>query len=221
VGKRAMAELPQDEAAGVKPNILGLAFPRRHAYQRMDSNEYGGEFDLSEFNSSQHQPAHSDSVAHQSPSSSMDAVRPISPAEVPSQPETNTSDRAASPGISIGHEYAVSPAFLTSVSPALPQTDGMADIPGTAPAKRKASKKSRFTEMLRRSLSSSWDSAGPGSSPGFEPARGAPAQDTSYPPGSAEISRSPHYLDPIAEHDQVPNRDDADNFSLKYSTDSS
>lgn len=89
-----------------------------------------------------------------------------------------------------------------------------------APAVRRPSRKSRFTELLRRSLSSSVssrDGGGTRSLSGFEPTRDAPTQqDTSYNPTRSQTSS--HYLDPINENEPQGNREDADNFSLKYST---
>ncbi|KAK6064716.1 hypothetical protein SCUP515_11598 [Seiridium cupressi] len=209
-----MAEHLQDETTGGSSNILGLSFPGRHAYQRMDSNDDGGrDFDLTEFNSSHRQTPETSTATHLSPN--MDDGRAVSPSTVHSQPEANASDRPVSPVTIVGQEHEPAQAPEISVSPTLAPNEAIRNLAAAAPASRKASKKSRFTEMLRRSLSSSWDKPMAASSV-YEPSRDGPAQDSSYPLGSPGTPQDPNYLHPITEYDNAENRDDADNFSLKY-----
>lgn len=192
-----MADNPHAEPAGVTPsNFLTTAFSRRHAsYQRM-TDEGAGDIGLVDFNSaSRHH--------HQQSARSSTYLSP-----------TMDTERAVSP---IRH----SSSSYHDARPVSPETyhendQELMDSPEarTASPPRKTSKKSKFTEMLRRSLSTSWDSRDRSATPRYEPTR-----DTV---GEFGMARDPNTLHPITEYDgeqgeRDRNRDDTDNFSLKYS----
>ncbi|KAH6655455.1 hypothetical protein BKA67DRAFT_690250 [Truncatella angustata] len=204
-----MAEHLQDEAPTGAPNILGLSFPSRHAYQRMKSCDDGGELSLTDFNSSPHPTEINGGATHRS--TEMDADRAVSPTTVGSQQDVSVDDRAVSP-VTIaeqGEEPPRTPGIL--VSPALPQEQSPEIVSAPVPAIRKASRKSRFTEILRRSFSSSWDK-----STAFEATRDVPGSGVSYPLGSPGTPQDLTHLHPITEYSNEETRDDADRSSLKY-----
>lgn len=205
-----MAGYQHDEANGAPPNILGSVFPGRYVYQRMDAAVEGqaADVDMTELNSSHHDTTKSGTIVN--PSVAMD---PISPATAPnSRSGTSYGAEDVSP---------ITPAGQSEVAQSPGGFDlGTNNAPSAAPAVRRPSRKSRFTELLRRSLSSSVSSndgrgSGSRSLSGFETTREMTQQDTSYNPARSQSSA--HQLDPINENETPGNRDDADNFSLKYS----
>lgn len=209
-----MAEHQQETATGGTSSLLGLSFARRHAYQRTDSEDDGSDINLSNLDSAHNKMATSATATHLSPN--MGADMPVSPSTIHSTEHVNHDDRAVSPVTIRNPEHHFFQAPEIPVSPATPQDEAVADPPkAVASTARKASKKSKFTEMLKRSLSSSWDKR-VASGPGFETTLDGPTQGNPY--NSSGTVRDPNYLQPIDEYDTTENRDDTDNFLLKYST---
>ncbi|ETS82222.1 hypothetical protein PFICI_07224 [Pestalotiopsis fici W106-1] len=202
-----MAGYQHDEANGAPPNLLGTVFPGRYVYQRMDAAESQADVDMAELNSLDHNTTKGGMVVNSSV-----PMDPISPATVPnSRSGTSHGAEDVSPITPGQSEVAQSPGGTDSNNSSAP------NAPAAAPAVRRPSRKSRFTELLRRSLSSSVSSndGRTRSLSGFEPAREMTQQDTSYNPTRSQSSA--HQLDPIRENEPPGNRDDVDNFSLKYS----
>lgn len=211
-----MAEHQQDDTTGGSPNLLGLSFSGRHVYQRMESVDDGGDIHLTDLDSSRYQTPANAAATHLSPN--MDADGAVSPSTIHSQEDVSVGDMTVSPVHTLGPEHALTQTPEILLSPALHQDEAVADMPSAAPTPRRVSKKSRFTEMLRRSLSSSWDKRVI-SGPGFEATRDGSGQASSYRMGSPGTPRDPNYLHPITEYNNTENRDETDNFSLKCSMD--
>ncbi|KAI1850744.1 hypothetical protein JX266_004026 [Neoarthrinium moseri] len=203
-----MAERSQDEAATGSSGFLSSAFSQRHMYQRMTSDDK--EIDLTDFNSSRREAAESGTTTHLSPT--MEGERAVSPNTIRSPTGNLTEYRSVSPvsTVETGYGYMSTPEI--AVSQADPQMETTPEVANVTPALRKPSRKSKFTEMLKRSLSSSWGKDS-GPAPRYEATRDMPTRGTAFP-GSPGSDRDPNYLHPISEDEDGR---DSDNFSLRYS----
>ncbi|KAI0134436.1 hypothetical protein BJ170DRAFT_200100 [Xylariales sp. AK1849] len=209
-----MAERSQGHVGsdgGSSSKFLTSGFSRKHAYQRMTSDE--GEFDLTDFSSSQQVP-----VA----GLPMSTDKAESPTGRQSPAGLVVGDRAVSPMTVSDIEQDILPTPVIAVSPALPGAEST-DVPSAVPVPRKP-RQTRFKEMLRRSISSSWEkNLGSSqyeatrdiSSPQFSDTSGGYDIGPS-PIGSPGKPQDPNYLHPIAEHDNQQGLEDADNHSLRY-----
>jgi hypothetical protein len=206
-----MADQPRDASPGSSSSHLLAAFSRRHSSYQQMPDEGAGDIGLADFNPANSQQRFSSSTYLSPTMDSNSKDMALSPNTIRSVADDS---RPISPVTTLGNDQDTS-STPGAASPDLPSGEMRA-----APTSRKPSKKSKFTEILRRSLSSSWDSRDRSAAPRYEPTRDmaglSPSSDT------PEIVRDSSYLHPITEYDgeqgeRDRSRNDADNFSLRYS----
>ncbi|ORY59520.1 uncharacterized protein BCR38DRAFT_58785 [Pseudomassariella vexata] len=187
------ADRRQDEALPEQRSISSVvfsAFSRQPNYQRMDSDS---EIDLAEFKPTSE------------PMRSMDM-----PSKRQSQPPEI---QPVSPLIMDASDQNFPPLTGRAASPPLDPESDTVDIAtsASAPASRKAPRRTRFTEMLRSSVSSPLEK---GTTPSGTDGENSSAETSPVNPSGTP--RDPNHLHPITEYYSQESRDDTDNLSLKY-----
>ncbi|KAH8671230.1 hypothetical protein BX600DRAFT_458597 [Xylariales sp. PMI_506] len=194
-----MAELPSqhgsDGGASSTPNFLTAAFPSRQGYQKMDDvgDAEGGPFGMTSLGP--HSPGMDIEMAptpseRQSPTIATIDFRPVSPMEL-----QGTERAPLSPMAAAVPEASSAPGAIASPTPRNPRA-----------------RVSKFTEVLRRTLSSSW--ANTDLSSAYRD--GNLDYSDSVPLTSSRAMHETNQLHSIPEYDNMGTRDDADTFSLRY-----
>lgn len=176
----------------------------------MDFDDIGVDIGLTDFSVSDHQSPPGETSTQIPPVMDIEWTFPWGTTQ--SQQEGNTKKRPISVEAPAGPEFVYSRAPKISISPVVQQADATVDTLARATAIRKVPKKSRFTEMIRKSFSTSWDK-----SVAYEATRNTAGQTTSVPFVSPGAPKDPNHLHPITEYNKDENVENSDCLSLNQS----